>query len=57
MSFGGARMKPDSLQLSIVGYNEKEARDEQLMSSARNKTEHVSQHAFDKVGKRKRIKY
>ena len=53
MSFGGSRIKPDSLQLSIIGYNEKEAQDEPLMSSVRNKTEHVSQHAFDKVRKRK----
>ena len=49
MSFGGARMKPDSLQLSIVGYNEKEAQDEPLISSIRNKAEHVSQPVFDKV--------
>ena len=55
MSFGGARMKPDSLQLSVIGYNDKEAQDEPLISSIRNKTEHVSQSVFDKVCKRQQV--
>ena len=56
MSFGGARMKPDSLQLSVIGYNEKDAQDEPVINSIRNKAEHFSQPAFDKVGKRKQVK-
>ena len=43
MSFGGARVKPDSLQLSVVGYDDSEYIEER-------KNEHVSQHVYEKVG-------
>ena len=42
MSFGGARVKPDSLQLSVVGYDDPEYINEK-------KNERVTQHAYDKV--------
>ena len=49
MSFGGARVKPDSLQLSVVGYDDDELQDRKTKSSSVKKSEHENKQAFDKV--------
>ncbi len=42
MSFGGVRIKPDSLQLSVVGYNDNENNDLEESKHIRNNDSSIS---------------
>ena len=49
MSFGGARVKPDSLQLSVIGYNDMEHESDRTEGSIEKQNDHVRKQAYEKV--------